>query len=112
MHHPPLAVGIPSMDQYALRDAAGLWALLAPHRARLRHIFVGHLHRPLGGSWRGIPFSGTSSPNHQVALDLATTGPNVPGCREPAGYAVILIDDERVVVHHQTLFNGESAFLL
>ena len=113
MHHPPLALGIPSMDQFSLRDAEAFWAVIAPHRASIRHLFFGHLHRPIGGSWRGIPFSCAASPNHQVALDLATLrGDEVPGCREPAGYAVILIDADNVVVHHQQLFNGETSFWL
>ncbi|MGA8881752.1 MAG: phosphodiesterase, partial [Azonexus sp.] len=113
MHHPPLALGIPSMDQFALRDAEAFWSVIAPHRTRIRHLFFGHLHRPIGGSWRGIPFSCTSSPNHQVALDLTTVrGDDVPGCREPAGFAVILIDTDSVVVHHQQLFGGETAFWL
>ncbi|MGB8240749.1 MAG: phosphodiesterase, partial [Azonexus sp.] len=100
MHHPPLALGIPSMDQFALRDAEAFWSVIAPHRTRIRHLFFGHLHRPIGGSWRGIPFSCASSPNHQVALDLTTVrGDDVPGCREPAGFAVILIDTDSVVVH-------------
>ena len=113
MHHPPLALGIPSMDQFALRDAEAFWSIIAPHHVRIRHLFFGHLHRPIGGSWRGIPFSCASSPNHQVALDLTTLrGDDVPGCREPAGFAVILIDAESVVVHHQQLFGGETAFWL
>jgi len=113
MHHPPLALGIPSMDQFALRDAEALWSVIAPHKTRIRHLFFGHLHRPIGGSWRGIPFSCTSSPNHQVALDLVTLhGDEVPGCREPAGYAVILIDTDSVVVHHQQLFGAETVFWL
>jgi 3',5'-cyclic AMP phosphodiesterase CpdA len=113
MHHPPLALGIPSMDQFALRDAEAFWSIIAPHRTRIRHLFFGHLHRPVGGSWRGVPFSCASSPNHQVALDLTTLrGDEVPGCREPAGYAVILIDADSVVVHHQQLFNGETSFWL
>ena len=113
MHHPPLALGIPSMDQFALRDAEAFWSIIAPHRTRIRHLFFGHLHRPIGGSWRGIPFSCASSPNHQVALDLTTVrGDDVPGCREPSGFAVILIDAESVIVHHQQLFNGETSFWL
>jgi 3',5'-cyclic AMP phosphodiesterase CpdA len=113
MHHPPLALGIPSMDQFALRDAETFWSVIAPHRTRIRHLFFGHLHRPIGGNWRGIPFSCASSPNHQVALDLTTVrGDDVPGCREPSGFAVILIDAESVIVHHQQLFNGETSFWL
>ena len=113
MHHPPMALGIPSMDQFALRDADALWSLITPYKSQIRHLFFGHLHRPIGGSWRGIPFSCASSPNHQVALDLTTLrGDDVPGCREPAGFAVILIDADSVVVHHQQLFGGETVFWL
>lgn len=104
MHHPPLRIGIPSMDQYALRDPADFWAVIEPHRHRIRHIFLGHAHRAIGGSWHGIPISCTRSPNHQVALDLTSLPPSgdVPGCQEAPGFSVALIDDSSVVVHHQT----------
>ncbi|MBI4998616.1 MAG: phosphodiesterase [Rhodocyclales bacterium] len=114
MHHPPLAVGIPAMDQYALRNPEEFWAVIAPHRHRIRHILLGHLHRPLGGNWRGISISCTHSPNHQVALDLAALPPDgaVPGCQEPASFSVILIDDDSVVVHHQAMAEGGKRFPL
>lgn len=111
MHHPPLAVGIPSMDQYALRDPAAFWSILEPYRQRIRHLFIGHLHRPLGGSWHGIPFSGVRSPNHQVAFDMLTTN-EVPGNQEAPGYAVVLIGPDSVVVHqHEFLYQGERFWL-
>jgi 3',5'-cyclic AMP phosphodiesterase CpdA len=114
MHHPPLTVGIPSMDQYVLRNADDFWAVIAPHRQRIRHILLGHLHRPIGGSWRGIPISCTYSPNHQVALDLASLPPGgaVPGCQEAASFSVILIDEESVVVHHQSMDESGLRFWL
>lgn len=111
MHHPPLAVGIPSMDQYALQDPQTFYALLAPYKSRIRHMFFGHVHRPIGGSWHGIPFSVVRSPNHQVALDLHTS-PEVPKCDEAPGYAVVLIDDSAVVVHHHDFqTRGERSWL-
>lgn len=111
MHHPPLAVGIPSMDRYALRQPAAFWSVLKEHRQRIRHLFVGHLHRPLGGSWHGIPFSCVRSPNHQVAFDMRTTD-EVPGNQEAPGYAVVLIDESKVVVHqHDFLYRGERFWL-
>lgn len=111
MHHPPLAVGIPSMDQYALEDPESFFALLAPHRDKIGHLFFGHLHRPISGSWRGIPFSFVRSPNHQVALDMRTTS-DVPGCHEPPGYAVVTIDDDAVIVHqHDFATQGERFWL-
>lgn len=112
MHHPPLATGIPSMDRFMLRGVDELWNVIAPHRGRIRHLFLGHLHRPIGGSWHGIPFSFVASPNHQVALDLATAADDVPGCLEPSGYGVILIDDATIAVHHRPLEGDETAFLL
>jgi 3',5'-cyclic AMP phosphodiesterase CpdA len=111
MHHPPLAVGIPSMDQYALQDAQAFYDLLAPHRSRIRHLFFGHLHRPIGGSWHGIPFSVVRSPNHQIALDMQP-GSEVPGCHEAPGYGVVLIDDASVVVHHHDFQNRGERFWL
>lgn len=114
MHHPPLAVGIPSMDQFSLRNVEEFWDVIAPHRTRIRHILLGHLHRPIGGSWRGIPISCTHSPNHQVVLDLKSLPPDgaVPGCQEPASFAVILIDAESVVVHHQAMDESGEGFWL
>lgn len=111
MHHPPLAVGIPSMDQYALKDADAFHVLLAPFKNKIRHLFFGHLHRPIGGSWHGMPFSVVRSPNHQVALDLHAM-PDVPGCHETPGYGVILIDDTTVAVHHHDFqYRGKRFWL-
>ncbi|HTD89677.1 MAG TPA: phosphodiesterase [Burkholderiales bacterium] len=111
MHHPPLAVGIPSMDQYALKDQQAFYALLAPFQSRIRHLFFGHLHRPIGGSWHGIPFSVVRSPNHQVALDMKTRS-EVPGCHEAPGYAVVLIDETTVIVHHHDFQTHGERFWL
>ncbi len=111
MHHPPLAVGVPSMDQYALRDPQAFRDLLAPHRARIRHLFFGHLHRPIGGSWHGIPFSVVRSPNHQIALEMRP-GTEVAGCREAPAYGVVLIDETSVVVHHHDFQNRSERFWL
>ncbi len=112
MHHPPLPVGIPSMDQYALAEADQLWECIAPYRDRIRHILFGHVHRAIGGSWHGIPFSCTKSTNHQVALDLRSRGVDVPGGHEAPGFAVILIDADNVVVHHHEFLATGPAFLL
>lgn len=111
MHHPPVAVGIPSMDQYALKNADAFYTLLAPHQHKIRHLFFGNLHRRIGGSWHGMPFSVVRSPNHQVALDMHAM-PEVPGCHEAPGYGVILIDDTTVVVHHHDFQHRSERFWL
>lgn len=118
MHHPPLAVGVAPMDAIALEQTEAFAAVLAPHRARLRHIFFGHLHRPVAGNWRGYSFSGLRGLNHQLALDGhlrcdgRAAGDDIIGSREAPGYAVALIDAASVVVHFIDLVADEARFSL
>lgn len=98
LHHPPLAVGIPPMDEMGLRDADALWRTLEPHRARVRHLFHGHLHRPIAGSWRGIPMSSLRGTAFAVSLDQ-TPGELSVSHREAPCYAVARAVDGDLVVH-------------
>jgi 3',5'-cyclic AMP phosphodiesterase CpdA len=111
LHHPPARSGIAGMDRIPLRDAEALWEVLAPHRARIRHMFHGHLHRPFAGSWRGIPFSSLRGTSHQVALDLAERT-TVPGSHEPPAYALVRASAEEVVVHTHDFLDATAAFEL
>ncbi len=98
LHHPPFAIGIPSLDRMRLADTGPLIEALRG-RSNLRHLFFGHVHRPVSGAWRGIPFSATKGTAHQVALDFHTQSP-VPKTREAPTYAVILLGADETVVHH------------
>ena len=98
MHHPPFDVGIPSMDRIKLEDAEELAEVLSDG-ANIVHLFLGHVHRPVSGSWHGIPFSILRSLVHQVPLDFATVE-QVSFNRAPPAYNVILIEDGVTVVHH------------
>ena len=102
MHHPPLDIGIPSMDQIGLVDKQGFAEAVAGTRtgaANIRHIFFGHVHRPVSGSWRGIPYASLCSLVHQVSFDLVTADPT-PFDHAPPAYNVILLNAEDTVVHH------------
>ncbi|MDH3594958.1 MAG: phosphodiesterase [Rhodospirillales bacterium] len=98
MHHPPFDIGIPSLDRIRLEQPEGFAAAL-DGTANIVHLFFGHVHRPVSGSWRGIPFSALRSTVHQVPLDFETEAP-VPYNHESPAYAVILIGDGCTVVHH------------
>lgn len=111
MHHPPFPVGITSMDRVSLREPALLRSAIEPHRQRIRHLFFGHLHRPLAGSWLGIPVSTLRGTNHQVALELAA-GPAVPGSLEPPQYAVVLVAPEQTIVHLHDFLDSSARFNL
>lgn len=111
IHHPPFPVGIRKMDRHSLRDPERLAMVLAPHNGRIRHLFFGHLHRPICGSWHGIPFSTMRATNHQVALDFEVEDV-VPGSHEPPAYAVVLVEGDRVVVHFHDFLDRTATFNL
>jgi 3',5'-cyclic AMP phosphodiesterase CpdA len=86
---------MPVLDEVRLADADSFHAVLSRH-GNVRHIFAGHVHRLIAGSWRGIPVSTLRSTNHQTALDFSQSWSLG---HEPPAYAVIFIDGDGVVVH-------------
>jgi hypothetical protein len=99
------------MDAIGLRDAEAFARVLAPHRQRVRHLFFGHVHRPISGSWLGVPFSTVRATNHQVALDLHRSDA-IPGSFEPPAYAVVLADDQQTLVHNHDFLDDSRRFTL
>ena len=98
MHHPPFDVGIPSVDRLGLgADGRKMSEVLADF-TNIRHLFFGHVHRPIAGSWRGIPYSTLRGTNHQVPLDFEAIEV-VPKSHEPPAYAVVFLDDGQTTVH-------------
>jgi 3',5'-cyclic-AMP phosphodiesterase len=102
LHHPPLSVGIPAMDAIGLLDTEALWEVLEPHRARIRHLFHGHLHRPIAGCWRGIPLSSVRGTAFAVALDFAAGVVTATG-GEPPCYAVVRVQGTDLIIHTRDL---------
>ena len=97
MHHPPFPIHIPCLDPISLAEPERFARIVAGRR-NIRHLFYGHVHRPVCGSWRGIPVSTMRGLNHQVPFDLKTVKP-VPKSHEPPAYAVVFIDPDQVTVH-------------
>jgi 3',5'-cyclic-AMP phosphodiesterase len=110
MHHPPFPVALKRMDEISLQQPEKFAAVVAG-RGNIRHLFFGHLHRPIGGSWRGIPFTTMRATNHQVALDFVMAGV-VPGSHEPPAYAVVLADADLTVVHFHDFLDRTNTFIL
>ncbi|MCX8279793.1 phosphodiesterase [Phyllobacterium sp. 0TCS1.6C] len=106
-HHPPFPIGIPLLDTMGIIEADELHAALKRH-GNVRHVFAGHAHRPVGGSWRGIPISILRSTNHQTALDFS--GGDLAITHEPPAYAVILIDKDNVIVHFHDFLDRSAAY--
>lgn len=72
-HHPPFDLGMPYMDKIKLRDSEVLSEVLQTRKPDL--MIFGHVHRPISGVWRGIPFHIQRGFNHQVELSFEDKWP-------------------------------------
>lgn len=101
LHHLPFRNGIRRFDATMLADGDALWAALAPHRSRVRHMFMGHTHRLIAGSWRGLPF--TVSPGTCLPSLLDFTSPAAERLLVEPSFTVILVEGDDLLVHVEQL---------
>jgi len=107
-HHPPFDNGLPHMDRIKLRNPDSLWDTIA--RTRMPdYLFVGHVHRPIGGHWHRIPFHCQRGVNHQVALDFATPV-EIPVTHELPDCALVTIGREQIVIHQRSFLYGGPVY--
>lgn len=97
MHHPPFDVNIPYLDNIGLENKRDFLDIIKGY-GNIRHLFFGHVHRPISGSWRGIPFSTLTSTNHQVALNMEDTRA-VNYSDEAPTYGIVLLNTDSTIVH-------------
>ncbi len=109
MHHPPFNVGIDAMDQIALVEREQFSDIIKPYLGRIRHLFHGHVHRPISGSWMGVPFSTLRGTNHQVWFDLNPSSPHLAS-QEPPAYGVVLVTGHTVIVHAHDYMDQSPRF--
>lgn len=106
LHHAPIALGIPDLDDIGLRDAAAFGDILE-EAGHVKHIFFGHVHRPASGIWRGIPFSTQRSLVNQSALNTTRDG-GILDNLEPPAYSVVEISKSGDIVVNLHEFMDES----
>ncbi len=109
MHHVPFNIGIPWMDRLYQMDNGEDLATVLKRYNNIRHMFFGHVHRPIHGSWHGIPFSIVRSTAHQVALDLEDDKPKF--IAEPPSYGIVLVEDNQVVIHDHSFLEENSSII-
>lgn len=98
MHHTPFQVGMICVDRIGLgADGVRVGEVLSDHD-NIRHLFFGHVHRPIAGSWKGIPYTTLRGLSHQVPLDFAPLEV-VPKSHEPPAYAIVFLDVDQTTVH-------------
>jgi 3',5'-cyclic AMP phosphodiesterase CpdA len=110
MHHAPFKTGIKPMDRIGIDpDDATALQQLVKRNGRVKHLFFGHYHRPMHGTWAGVGFSTIRGLNHQVALDLKVEDSYLFN-HEPPAYAIALINDDNVVVHNHDFMDQSKVF--
>lgn len=65
MHHPPMPLGLPMQDQDRMDDGERFLDLLQRHD-NIGQLFIGHVHRPITGMIRSIPFATMRSVLYQA----------------------------------------------
>lgn len=109
MHHPPLSLGLPAMDEIGLIQQREFAEVVTRHQ-NVRHVFFGHVHRPVHGAWRGISLSTQRALNHQVGPCFKPTPGQIPGSHEPPAYAVVLVTSDSIVIHDIDFLDASPRF--
>ena len=96
MHHPPFDIEIPYMDRIKLEEPEAFEAALGD-KSKVRHIFFGHVHRPVYVNWKGIPATALPALCHQVPLRRDSVASRFSD--EPPMYAVVDLFEDRLVIN-------------
>ena len=100
------------MDRIMLQDAEAFHNVISSYKARIRHLFFGHVHRAIFGNWRGISYSCMRGLNHQVALVLNGAVDRIAANFEPPAYGVVTLSDDQVTVHLHDFADRSERFFL
>lgn len=98
MHHNPIPTHIVPVDLIMLLDADRLGRVIARHRDRIRHLFFGHCHLPISGSFHGVPVTSCRGTNHAGWANFAETT-LLSAADLPEAYSVIIATASSVTVH-------------
>lgn len=96
MHHPPMPLGLPIQDTENMENGESFLELLGMFE-NIQYLFIGHVHRPITGTVKGIPFATMRSilyqaPAPQPKWDWDSFKPS----EEAPNLGVLTVDDSDV----------------
>jgi 3',5'-cyclic AMP phosphodiesterase CpdA len=104
-HHPPFDNGLPHMDRIKLRNPDAFWGAIARTR-KPDYLFIGHVHRPIAGHWRRIPFHCQRAVCHQVGFNFESSV-DIPVTHEAPDYSLVTVGCDHIVIHQRSfLYSG------
>ncbi len=101
MHHPPMPLGLPMQDRDRMQDGDAFLDLIAEYPC-VKYIFIGHVHRAITGTMRGVPFSTMRSILFQTPAPRPEWDWNSfePG-KEAPNLGVISISGEAIILQYE-----------
>ncbi len=110
MHHPPMPLGLPMQDEIGLEQGAEFLSLIADF-PNVKHLFLGHVHRPVAGSVGGVPFATMRSVLYQAPAPKPdwNWGTFAPAHEAPA-YGVVQIESGNVTLQYTKFCQFELGY--
>ena len=100
MHHPPLALELPRMDEIMLEESNAFFNLIGGHE-NVKHLFMGHVHRAMCGTINGFPFATLPALSFQVpAPRPAWEWESFKPPTESPQYGVLYIENGNAVLQY------------
>lgn len=104
MHHPPMDLGLPMLDPLKMQNGDEFLDLIAGYD-NVKHLFMGHVHRAISGTVRGIPFSTMNAVSFQAPAPRPDwSWDSLKSNNEAPGFGVLNIENADVNIKY-TQFN-------
>tara|TARA_E500000331_G_C17026831_1_gene613377 strand:+ start:428 stop:730 length:303 start_codon:yes stop_codon:yes gene_type:complete len=78
----------------------------------LKHLFVGHVHRPASEVWQGIPFSTQRSLVNQSPMNFRSDGGNLDNLKPPVYSVVGFQGSGDIVIHLNEFIDPSPTFYI
>ncbi|MBL1241716.1 MAG: phosphodiesterase [OCS116 cluster bacterium] len=100
MHHHPMELGLPMLDSIKLQNGDEFLDLIASYNS-VKYLFMGHVHRALSGTMRGIPFSTMSAISFQAPAPVPNwTWDDFTAADEAPAFGVVSIKNADVNIKY------------
>lgn len=100
MHHPPMKLGLPIMDIIKNENGDALLDLIAKY-SQVKYLFIGHVHRAISGTVRGIPFSTMKAISFQAPPPVPDWNwDNFVAAQEAPAYGVVHFEASDVNIQY------------
>jgi 3',5'-cyclic-AMP phosphodiesterase len=102
MHHVPLTIGLPVLDDIGVPpDDTRALAKLLERSPQVRRVVAGHVHRTVVGTLGGCGVLACASTNQQARLEIGS--PELVFTQEPPAFALHALLDGELVSHVQPI---------